>query len=82
MKQNSFIKIVTVYPMFQTLQTLLKIFGKSDELEELREFFYNIIIALGKIEKLKVSKNKNHSLLDSREQISRLIILIIEEYRC
>lgn len=82
MKQNSFIKIVTVYPMFQTLQTLLKIFGKSDELEELREFFYNIITALGKIEKLKVSKNKNHSLLDSREQISRLIISIIEEYRC
>lgn len=82
MKQNSFIKIVTVYPMFQTLQTLLKIFGKSDELEELREFFYNIITALGKIEKLKVSKNKNHSLLDSRGQISRLIISIIEEYRC
>lgn len=44
MKQNSFIKIVTVYPMFQTLQTLLKIFGKSDEVEELREFFYNNII--------------------------------------
>lgn len=30
---------------FETLQTLLKIFGKNDEVEELREFFYNVITA-------------------------------------